>query len=93
MVEATKVGLGLALNLSDSGIIGQASDRPIGIRASGPTSFTFDPKVIRLDYAAAEWLVNNDPHGKGKGVLEIVYRDDDRYHGVYSLFVQVSKIS
>jgi hypothetical protein len=93
VLEATKAGLGLAMSLSDGGILGQASDRPIGIRSQGSNSFEFDPQVVTLDYAAAEWLVNNNPQGKGRGVLELAYQDSSKYHGHYVLYVQVTKVS
>jgi hypothetical protein len=93
VLEATKAGLGLAMSLSDAGILGQAADRPIGIKTQGPNGFTFDPQIISLDYTAAEWLVNNDPQGKGNGVLELAYQDDAKYHGYYVLYLQVTKVS
>lgn len=90
VLTAAKIGLELALAAAP--IIGQAGDRPIGITEQSEGTVKFDPYVITLDYKAAEWLVNNDPSGKGKGVLELVYRDADRFRGNYSLYVQVTKV-
>ena len=89
--KATQAGLGLALSLSDKQILGQASDRPIGIQAQGAEGFTFDPYVMTLDYASAESLVSEDD-GKGTGVKTIIYKDSDKYHGQYELYLQVTKV-
>ncbi len=92
VLEATKIGLGVAMDASDRGILGNAADRPIGIKTQGANGFTFDPQVLTLDHAAAEWLVANDPQGKGMGVVELSFQDDPKYHGHYTLYVQVTKV-
>lgn len=91
-VEATKLGLGLAMSLSDSGIIGQASDRPVGITSQSGSSFAFNPKVVTLSYDNLEWLTKNDPDGKGEGVISVPYTDASKYHGDYTLYLQVKKV-
>lgn len=91
VLTASKIGLELALAAAP--IIGQAGDRPIGIQEQSGASMKFDPYVITLDYQAAEWLVNNDPSGKGKGVLELHYKDADKYRGDYSVYLQVTKLA
>lgn len=91
VLTAAKIGLELALAAAP--IMGQAGDRPIGIEEQSGSSVTFDPYVITLDYKAAEWLVNNDPSGKGLGVLELNYKDADKYRGDYSVYLQVTKLA
>lgn len=90
VLTAAKIGLELALAAAP--IIGQAGDRPIGIQEQSGSSVKFDPYLITLDYKAAEWLVNNDPSGKGKGVIELQYKDAAKYRGDYSLYLQVTKL-
>jgi hypothetical protein len=46
----------------------------------------------RSRYESARWLIANTPSGKGKGVLEIRYKDADRLRGDYSLFLQVQEL-
>ncbi|MDO5863479.1 MULTISPECIES: hypothetical protein [Paenarthrobacter] len=89
--KATQLGLGIALSLSEDQVIGQASDRPIGIQSQGPNGYVFDPYVIALDYATAEAVATEDD-GKGPGVKTIVYKDADKFHGHYELYYQVTKI-
>jgi len=90
---AADMGLDIALSLKDSGILGNAADRPIGMQQAGDETNKFEPYVLVLTYESAKWLTENDPNGKGKGVLELRYKDADRYRGNYSLFLQVTEVT
>ncbi|NJD78164.1 MAG: hypothetical protein FIB08_13920 [Candidatus Methanoperedens sp.] len=72
-----------------SSIVGQAKDRPIGMKKEG-NNYAFEPQSLTLTRITAELLVNNDL-GHGPGVIEIIYRDDDTLKGVYSLYIGVTK--
>jgi hypothetical protein len=93
LFEAADVGLKLALSLKDSGILGNAGDRPIGMRQASDGSNKFEPYVVVLTYDSASWLAENNPTGKGIGILELSYKDEDKFRGNYSLFVQVKKVA
>ena len=63
------------------------------MQQAGDETNKFEPYVLVLTYESAKWLTENDPNGKGKGVLELRYKDADRYRGNYSLFLQVTEVT
>jgi hypothetical protein len=87
--EAAEIALGVAVSMTKAGLVGQASDRPIGMQPNGTGGYTFTPKVVALNYDSAAAIANN---GTG-GVLEIQYADAAELRGNYSLFLQVQKVS
>jgi len=75
--------------------LGQSMRRPIGLRRdpNNPDGSLFNPTTIALNSETAEFMINDNPQGLGKGVVELLYEDDPYLRGVYSVFVQVEKIS
>jgi hypothetical protein len=98
------VGLGnLASSLSHGAtIIGEAVDRPIGMARAeafglpggGPLrdNYTFIPKALVLTYESADIISRSDIFRRGRGIIEIRYRDDERLQGDYTLYFQVERI-
>ena len=98
------LGLGdLVASLSHGAtFIGEAVDRPIGMArveafglpGGGPLrdNFTFVPKALVLTYEAADIISRSNLSGRGRGVIEIRYRDDDRLQGDYTLYFQVERV-
>ena len=86
-----ELGLDVAVSMAKPNLLGQASDRPIGMVADGD-HFVFKPQVIALTQAKAEAIAQSRPAGKGKGVLALAYRDAPELHGHYQLYMQVQKL-
>jgi hypothetical protein len=86
--DATEVALDVAVSMTKAGLLGQASDRPIGMQPNG-SGYTFTPKVVALNYDSAAVIAS----GGNGGVLEIAYADAADLHGHYSLFLHVEKVS
>lgn len=93
--------------LHGDGFTGESADRPIGmmpvtggafdVRGSGgvfsePASYGFVPKGLVLTYDSAELIARSDLFGRGRGVVEIRYTDDERLRGDYSLFFLVERV-
>ena len=91
ILELTQLGIGAALSLSDSGIVGNAFDRPIGFVSTGTTTYTFSPKLVPLNYNTAEAFLAND-FGMGKGIFAIRYVDAAKFAGDYTLYLQVERV-
>jgi hypothetical protein len=89
--EGVDLGLDIAVSMGESGIVGQAQDRPIGMKKEGE-KYNFKSKVVTLTYEKAEWLIKNNPAGKGNGILELRYVDEPRLAGDYSFYIQVEKV-
>lgn len=92
--EASTLGLGLALSMSEAGIMGQAKDRPIGIRrkpGGGPNDYAFDPKVVVFDFVHAEGALNANILGV-PGLISVPYTDDARFHGNYTMYLRVDRV-
>ena len=89
--EGIQLGLNVATSMGEPGFWGEAKDRPIGMRKEGGR-YNFIPKVVTLTYEKAEWLQNNNPSGKGNGILELRYIDDPKLAGDYSFYIQVQRI-
>jgi hypothetical protein len=75
--------------------LGQSVRRPIGTRRDpgNPDGTVFNPTTIALNSETAQFLSSNDLQGYGRGIVEIRYQDDPYLRGVYSMFVQVEKLS
>jgi len=73
--------------------LGQSRRRPVGLHRDpeNPEGFLFNPKTIALDSKSAEYLVQDDPNGLGRGILSIAYADDAYLRGVYTIYVQVER--
>jgi hypothetical protein len=92
------VSLGIQTVGSMAGVwspLGQSMRRPIGLRRdpNNPDGTLFNPVTIALNSETAEFLSTNNPQGYGAGIHEIRYVDDPYLRGVYSIFVQVEKMS
>jgi hypothetical protein len=95
------VSMGLpALRKVVTGIFGEAGDRPIGmdlqrVRVDGHDEEreVYTPKVIRLNYASADRLSRENVFGRGRGVIPLEYRDYNRLHGDYTLYVKVERVA
>jgi hypothetical protein len=86
--EAAEIALGVAVSMTKAGLVGQASDRPIGMQPDG-SGYTFTPKVVALNYDSAAVIANS---GNG-GVLELPFVDAAELRGHYSVFLRVEKVS
>jgi hypothetical protein len=75
--------------------LGQSMRRPIGMRRdpSNPDGSVFNPVTIALNSETAEFMINDNPQGLGNGIIELFYDDDPFLRGVYSVFVQIEKLS
>jgi hypothetical protein len=75
--------------------LGQSMRRPIGLQRdpANPDGSLFNPYTIALSADTAEYLAESDPQGHGVGIRELTYTDDPYLRGVYSIFVQVEKLS
>jgi hypothetical protein len=96
VLELADLGLGVALSLSEDGIIGNAMDRPIGLQADGVDAkgkkkYSFKPRAVTIDLARAErelaTTVGNKP-----GVITIPLVDDPKFAGNYDLYLKVERI-
>lgn len=72
-------------------VIGNASDRPIGLEKNGG-GWIFNPQIITLTYEIAENTISNDL-GKGRGVVPVEYQDASELRGKYTLYLQVERLS
>jgi hypothetical protein len=98
------LGLGdLVASLSHGAtFIGEAVDRPVGmarVEAFGlpggsplRDNYTFVPRALVLTYESADIISRSNLFGRGRGIIEIRYRDDERLAGDYTLFFQIDRI-
>jgi hypothetical protein len=75
--------------------LGQSMRRPIGTRRNpnDPDGTLFNPITIALNTETAEYLSSTNLQGYGNGIVELRYTDDPYLRGVYSIFVQIEKLS
>jgi hypothetical protein len=75
--------------------LGQSMRRPIGTRRNpaDPDGTLFNPITIALNTETAEYLSSSNLQGYGNGIVELRYTDDPYLRGVYSIFVQIEKLS
>lgn len=94
--SARDVGLGSAPGGETTvrrSLIGDKKDRPIGMEDSSNRSvYEFMPKLITFTYNLAEAALNSNPVGRGAGVFEINYRDNNDLRGDYTLYLQIERI-
>lgn len=95
VLELSDLGLGLALGLQESGVLGNAQDRPIGLvrtgTAKGKPVYGANPRLLTLNFRTAELALQQN-FGMGYGVIPIRYTDDPKFAGDYELYVQVERL-
>src|SRR3954466_7459239 len=94
--DAVSLGIDVAFTLAGLwSPLGQSMRRPIGLQRdpTNPNGALFNPQTIALNAKTADFLANANLQGLGKGILELNYQDDPYLRGVYSMFVQIEKIS
>jgi hypothetical protein len=92
------VSLGIQTVGSLAGIwspLGQSMRRPVGLRRNpaDPDGTLFNPVTIALNSETADYLSRSNLQGYGNGIVELRYVDDPYLRGVYSIFVQIEKLS
>lgn len=92
------VSLGIQTVASLAGLwspLGQSMRRPIGTRRdpNDPNGSLFNPITIALNSETGDYLANSNLQGYGNGIVELRYVDDPYLRGVYSIFVQIEKLS
>lgn len=92
------VSLGIQTVGSMAGIwspFGQSMRRPVGTRRNpaDPDGTLFNPITIALNTETADFLSSSNLQGYGTGIVELRYADDPYFRGVYSIFVQIEKLS
>ncbi len=83
-------GLGSDVVLNRN-LFGDKKDRPIGMW-NGEGGYRFMPQLLALSYQTAEAALASDPVGRGRGIFEVNYRDDNNLRGDYTLYLQVERI-
>ena len=68
-----------------------AGSRPIGMVDRGEY-FVFEPKILVLTYETARRFATSNPESFGRGVIQLVFRDDTTLRGSYSLYIQVEQL-
>jgi hypothetical protein len=90
-IEGAQIGLDVAVSMSEVGLTGQASDRPIGMeKIDGGAKF--NPKVFSLTYETAEIAVKQNLTGFGEGIFGVRFKDHDDWRGDYTLYVRIEKV-
>jgi len=89
--DLSELGLGVALSLQEDGILGNAKDRPIGMKKQGKRAI-FSPKALVLNYKTAEYALKQNFGGRGRGVLAINYKDHPDFAGDYTMYIQIQRI-
>jgi hypothetical protein len=96
--DAVSLGIQTAATLLNvSGPLGTSGSRPIGFKKDlikDPTgkAFSFNPRVLALNYDLAELLIAQEPIGLGNGVFAITYDEDRYFQGNYTLYLQVERV-
>lgn len=72
---------------------GSPKSRPIGLQRDPANEHgtKFNPMIISLTYDLAEYLVNSNMTGKGKGIITYRYLDDPILRGDYQIWLQIKK--
>ena len=92
VLKVTDIGLDIFVGLTE--ITGINGTRPIGMhKPEGATTYQYDPPVLKLTYDTAEYIINSEPAGHGRGVLAFTYQDDPALRGNYILYVQVERVA
>jgi hypothetical protein len=83
------IGLGILFTAQESGAFGEAKTRPIGMtRSNGDKGILeSNPQSFRLNLETLKQLTERN-FGKGLGVVELHFRDDEKLKGDYSIYVQ-----
>lgn len=94
IIKGADIGLTIAVSMKEANVLGQAKDRPIGMKKSNtnPKEFEYEAQALMLNYDTAEFLTKNDPLGRGNGVVAFSFDDDNELKGKYLLYIQVQKI-
>lgn len=74
--------------------LGNTRSRPIGLQRdpANADGTLFNPLILSLTYATAEYLVKANPNGKGQGIIGYRYFDDPFLRGDYQIWLQIKKI-
>ncbi|MCZ7636515.1 MAG: hypothetical protein M5U12_11120 [Verrucomicrobia bacterium] len=93
--DIVSIGLQTAQTMTGFWGLYKEARRPIGLARDpeDPDNAIFNPLVIGLNAESAEWLATNNLHGLGNGIVELRYADDPWLAGVYSLFIQISRVA
>lgn len=96
-ILGTKILLGAAVALEETGLVGGESDRPIGLQRSPANKkvFEFKPEhKFVLNYRSADFssTAAGSVGGLPPGVFPIQYSDDPFHEGVYTLYVQIERM-
>jgi len=75
--------------------LGKTQRRPVGINRdpNDPDGILFNPHTIALNTETADFLIRTNMQGHGNGIVEIPYADDPYLRGVYSIYVQIEKLT
>ena len=92
------VSLGIQTAATLAGLwspLGKSMRRPIGMRrdSNDPDGYVFNPITIALNSETGDYLAASNLQGYGDGIVELRYVDDPYLRGVYSIFVQIEKLS
>lgn len=70
--------------------LGDAKDRPIGMKDASNAEYSFRPFGVVLTYDTADWMSKTD-FGNGRGIITVRYVDAEALKGDYTLFVQIER--
>ncbi|MDQ6783499.1 MAG: hypothetical protein M3063_08675 [Actinomycetota bacterium] len=94
--KASMFGPGAAnvISLVDIGLagvasmpVGTAGDKQIGT-VEDSTGRNFTPKMLTFDRTGADYVINNDAYGMGKGIVPVSYFGSND-NGLYTLYLRV----
>jgi hypothetical protein len=89
ILDWAQVGLDAVVMLKDSGVFGDAGNRPIGMKLNTATNlYEYKPKTVRLNYdTAAKAVATNG------GLITLpAFEDDAKLRGRYSLTLKVTRL-
>jgi hypothetical protein len=87
-----EMGLPAAFDLL-SDIAGRAQDRAVGgVPTNQDKDFKFEPQTLVFTYDKAVLATQNNPFGRGVGVIEVSYTDPPDQIGNYTLYIQIERV-
>jgi len=69
---------------------GVPQNRPIGMNPIAGGQFGFTPQVMVLTFESARRIAHTD-FGLGQGIISVLYKDDPRFGGTYTLYFQIEE--